>query len=582
MSNDLGIDRSGNDNSWTVNNMAFSDQVVDSPTNNFATWNPLQYGWNYTPVYTEGNTKISFTNAGAYGHGYGTIGGLKSGKWYWETLVNAQGTDTRIGIAGQVTGSDGEADVWRQYIDNLNDGNGKNKNGGFDNSYGSSFTSGDIIGLAVDIDNGTIAFYKNNSSQGTAYTDILSAMPDDGWMPHSSGYNTSTITTNFGQDSSFAGAKTAQGNQDGNDIGDFYYTPPTGFLALCTSNLPEPAVKPAENFNTVIYTGNATARSITGVGFQPDWVWIKNRAATENHTIYDVLRGAEIRLASDANDGEDDRGSYGLTAFGADGFTIGTGGELNGNNQAIVAWNWKAGGSGVSASNLTGVGTATISANTDAGFSIVQWTSTQGGPVSYGHGLSQTPEFVITKSVTDDDYWGVGHKELGWTKALNLNDRRSPVTSSSYWNNTAPTSTIVTLGGAVNNAKRFITYNFHSVDGYQKFGKYLGNQSDDGPFIYLGFKPAYLVIFSITTQDDGHLILDAAREPDNRVDLLLYVSNNDAEADNSGTTGTSSRGIDFVSNGFKIRGANSLVNYSSREYAYWAIAETPFKHSNAR
>ena len=196
--------------------------------------------------------------------------------------------------------------------------------------------------------------------------------------------------------------------------------------------------------------------------------------------------------------------------------------------------------------------------------------------------MSQTPEFIITKSATDSDYWSVGHENLGWEKAWNLNDRRTAVDSTAYWNDTSPTSTIVTLGGGVNNAKRFICYNFHSVDGYQKFGKYAGTQDDDGPFVHLGFRPAFLMIFHITTQDDGHLILDSAREPLNRVDLLLYASNTDNEADNSGTATTTSRGIDFLSNGFKLRGANSLVNYSSRDYAYWAIAEAPFKYANAR
>ena len=578
MSNDLGIDRSGNDNSWTVNNMAFSDQVVDSPTNNFATWNPLQYGWNYTPVYTEGNTKISFTNAGAYGHGYGTIGGLKSGKWYWETLVNAQGTDTRIGIAGQVTGSDGEADVWRQYIDNLNDGNGKNKNGGFDNSYGSSFTSGDIIGLAVDIDNGTIAFYKNNSSQGTAYTDILSAMPDDGWMPHSSGYNTSTITTNFGQDSSFAGAKTAQGNQDGNDIGDFYYTPPTGFLALCTSNLPEPAVKPAENFNTVIYTGNATARSITGVGFQPDWVWIKNRAATENHTIYDVLRGAEIRLASDANDGEDDRGSYGLTAFGADGFTIGTGGELNGNNQAIVAWNWKAGGSG--SANNDGDNNATVSANTDAKFSIVSYTGSGGEPKTVAHGLGASPEMVIIKKRNNAASWVVWHKDLADNYAFEGLDTTGAAVSggspiSKYVD--AVSSTLVTLGDASennNSGDTFIMYCWASVDGYSKIGTYTGNGNANGTFVYTGFRPAWVMWKKSNSSGTMWQIMDTARDTFNVMHKYLQANTTQAEAEYDF--------VDYTSNGFKHRHTSGHANGSGDTYIYLAFAETPFKHSNAR
>jgi len=569
------LDQSGNNNDWTSNNLTESDISVDSPTNNFCTWNPLQYGWNYTPVYTEGNTKISFTNAGAYGHGYGTIGGLKSGKWYWETLVNAQGTDTRIGIAGQVTGSDGEADVWRQYIDNLNDGNGKNKNGGFDNSYGSSFTSGDIIGLAVDIDNGTIAFYNNNSSQGTAYTDILSAMPDDGWMPHSSGYNTSTITTNFGQDSSFAGAKTAQGNQDGNGIGDFYYTPPTGFNALCTKNLPDVDVVPSEHFNTVLYTGDATtSRTITGAGFAPDLLWGKIRSTTNNNFIFDTLRGAN-RLVTNSNGAESDYSTW-FSTLTSDGFTTGTtnANSMNQNNATFVAWFWKANGSG--SSNTNGSITSTVSANVDAGFSIVSYTVSGESDYTTGHGLSKAPELILWKSRDRTSSWSVYAEPIGNAKKLSL-DTTAAEANTGGWSSTTPSNTLVYHGGYYD-GDDIIYYAFHSVDGYSKCGSYTGNgSSTDGTFIYTGFKPAYFLCKNVS-QAEGWEVWDSTREPHNLMTKKFSPNTTEEEW----TSSTTHYAIDFLSNGVKLRTNYSAVNNNNQTFIFIAFAETPFKYSNAR
>ena len=590
------LDQSGNNNDWTSNNLTESDISVDSPSNNFSTFNPLDKDTDVT--LSQGNLETTSGTNANHSNVRSTFS-MSSGKWYAEFIhTHALGGSqaTAIGLATPeytiqnthpVSSSSGFWGLYQSVAAEVV------TNGGqiFEPSVQTGI--GDVIQIAFDADAQKFWLGVNNvwynSSGGTTGNPATganataSSVPSEMFLLADVVNNaTQSVILNAGQDSSFAGNKTAQGNQDSNEIGDFFYEPPTNFLALCTKNLPEPAVTPSEHFSATVHAGNASnGHAITGVGFQPDFVWSKTRTGTYDWFMVDSVRGNTKYLRSNEPDDEDTYTDV-LTSFDSDGYTLGAAGKMNESSHSHVAYNWKAGGSAVSASNLTGVGTATISANTDAGFSIVQWTSTQGGPVSYGHGLSQTPEFVITKSVTDDDYWSVGHESLGWDKAWNLNDRRTAVDSTAYWNDTSPTSTIVTLGGGVNNAKRFITYNFHSVEGYQGFGKYAGNQDDDGPFVYLGFRPAFLMIFSITTQDDGHLVLDAAREPLNRADLLLYVSNNDAEADNSGTATTTSRGIDFVSNGFKIRGANSLVNYSSREYAYWAIAETPFKYANAR
>ena len=280
MSNELGIDRSGNGNNFTVNNMTVADQVVDSPTNNFCTMNPLSPN-TANLTFSEVNLKLAGWDIGFFG----TMG-VSSGKWYWEMQsTNASGNAYNTSAVGIV-----HSDALYDTVDSSsNDGfqlyGGTNKARGYygyagnkldassNVSYGDAFVTGDIIGVALNLDDGEITFYKNNVSQGVAFTSLGSGE----WFPLWQNLTSSVGVMNFGQDSSFSGIKTAQGNQDGNDIGDFYYTPPTGFLALCTKNLPDATVTPSEHFNTVLYTGNGGTNVITGVGFQSDWTWIKQR-----------------------------------------------------------------------------------------------------------------------------------------------------------------------------------------------------------------------------------------------------------------------------------------------------------------
>jgi hypothetical protein len=271
MSNDLGIDRSGNGNNWTVNNIAFADQVVDSPTNNFATHNVL-----YEPLgtYSEGNLK--WIGPGAWAWSPSTIALPLTGKWYFETMLvnNGRNANDTYGSMGVMRTSTVRApDSWsgiRADALLMTDGYL-----GYNFSTTDSFTgtenksAGDILSCAIDRDNNTYNFRLNNSS---IWSGTLASSTTEGLnfvvISHSASYG-GTMITNYGQDSSFAGSKTAQGNQDGNDIGDFYYTPPTGFLALCTKNLPDVAVTPSEHFNTVLYTGNGSTKCNTGVGFHP-------------------------------------------------------------------------------------------------------------------------------------------------------------------------------------------------------------------------------------------------------------------------------------------------------------------------
>jgi len=573
MSNDLGLDRSGNGNNWTVSNLTASDQVKDSPTNNFCTLNPLYKGSSAT--LSEGNLKIMTS---AY-FATGTHSRL-TGKWYFEQLIQSSNGGF-IGVtdvtADQYAGNhlhDGgnNTDGWGYY----KNGN-KLRNGSYQ-SYGSSFTTGDIMGCAFDLDNSKIYFSKNGTWQNSgnpatganpAYTDVNKLV-----SPRVGHYNSNSPDyANFGQDSSFAGNKTAQGNQDSNGIGDFYYTPPTGFLALCTSNLPDVDIVPSEHFNTVLWTGNGSTQSITGVGFEPSLVWGRGRSHGYGLGFFDQVRGATKTLNGYLNDAEYTQS--GITSFDSDGFSLGsTWGNQSSRTQ--VGWNWKANGSG--SSNTNGSITSTVSANQDAGFSIAAFTGT-GSNATVGHGLSSAPEMVIVKNRGASNDWHVYVEPLGATDVLIMNLDYAKSATANAFNSTAPTSTVFSVGsngGTNQSSKTMVAYCFHSVDGYSKVGSYVGNANADGTFVYTGFRPAFVMIKSASNSAPWAM-WDSKRDIDNSVVENIRANDNAAEYTSGSNIG------DFTANGFKLRGTGGDVNSSSGyTYIYLAFAETPFKYSNAR
>ena len=566
------LDQSGNNNDWTSNNLTESDISVDSPTNNFCTWNPLE---NDDATLAEGNLQATFGGTGE--RAISSSIHMSTGKWYAEFYYTAATTGTRMGVAkSNLDGTNfNNLDAYDCYYASSGSVN-------FDGTGGTgslaTYTTGDIIGVALDITNGSVKFYKNNT---LIHTESSSLFTSNEWKFYVGFETTTTVIANFGQDSSFAGNKTAQGNQDGNDIGDFYYAPPTGYLALCTSNLPDVDVVPSENFNTVLYTGNATARSITGVGFQPDFVWNKTRSASQNHFLYDAVRGASKDLRSNQTNAEGT--SDAVTAFNSDGFSVGSGNDGNENNQTYVNWNWKANGSG--SSNTNGSINSTVSVNTDAGFSIVSYTGTGSAGATVGHGLNSKPEMIIIKSRSGSaKSWYVYHEGLhasspeDYRVELNTTNAASSNTTGNSLQGTAPTNSLFTLGNGswVNeNTKTLIAYCFHSVDGYSKVGSYTGNGNADGPFVYTGFRPAWVMIKRATYAGDNWVIYDSIRDNYNPADSELYPNTSDAE--------TSTKLIDFVSNGFKLRASSGFANGTSiGPYIYLAFAESPFKYSNAR
>ena len=571
-SGSLGADVSGNGNNWTPTNLAATDQMLDSPTNNFCTLNPLEKASSVT--LSEGNLRAYPTTD--YDGIRATIG-QTTGKWYFEAavyVVTGNVDDVGIGITGDDTALTNmyavSPAVWAV-------GGSILKNNAVVQSGLGSFAVGDIIGVALNLDSGTVQFYKNNTAYGSAET-----LPTNSaeWLPSVYGANTRNQYLNFGQDSSFAGNKTAQGNADGNGYGDFYYTPPSGFLALCTQNLPDPTVIPSEHFNTVLYTGDGTTgRAITGVGFQPDLTWLKRRDVAWWHVLQDSVRTAGNVLSSNVTNAEDTAPDGTITSFDSDGFTVDAGGNwtANYNGESVTSWNWKANGSGVS--NTNGTITSTVSANQDAGFSIVSYTG-NGSDATIGHGLSSTPELLIIKCrSTTGQNWVTWYKDFSATEILRLDSTSAKLTGRNEFNSTLPTSSVFSIEGSNNSvggSHTYIAYCFHSVDGYSKVGSYTGNGSADGTFVYTGFRPAYVMIKRSDGTSNWELY-DTARNSYNGSDLKLYPNLSAAEGADAGGDG-----IDHLSNGFKLRSTTGGINVNTGAFIYLAFSEQPFKHTNAR
>ena len=342
---------------------------------------------------------------------------------------------------------------------------------------------------------------------------------------------------------------------------------------------------PSEYFHTQLYAGDGNDdRSITNDAnagnFSPDWLWLKNRSGTNSNALVDTTRGATKVLRSNATNAEETEAN-GIQAFETDGFQIGSGGLVNTNGNDYVAWQWKANG-GTTSSNSNGSITSTVQANTTAGFSIVTYVSNNTEGATFGHGLSSTPDLVIVKGRDSADNWAVFNgTSTTNSRSLHLdtNDGEIPVSSYNFWNlywdETRPSSTVVTLGvdAKVNKSgnENFVAYCFHSVKGYSKIGKYTGNGNADGPFIYTGFKPAWLLFKQTSANGENWRIFDNKRSPFNQVDDHLFASSNSVENDETG--------CDFLSNGFKWKNSDAHQNGNGAKYVYMAFAEHPFVSS---
>jgi len=566
----LGKDTSGNGNYWATNGISITsgvtyDAMIDVPTNtsatvaNYCVWNPLNYRISAATTFSNANLTSTFAGGG-YATAYGTIA-VTSGKYYWEVTVSTVGGDSQIGISEAVS-IDSTSAVYRVYRSSGQ----KQTTGNVSSAYGSSYTTSDIIGVALDIDSGTITFYKNNTSQGTAFTDIASALPSTGWTPYGYGYSGNVLSANFGQR-------------------PFSYTPPTGYVALNTYNLPTPTILQGNKYmDATLWTGaGASTMTITNTaGFKPDMVWVKSRSNAYSNLVFNSIVGVgnTTMLITNTTDAEGAYyGNANLTSFNSNGFSTGaTSGTnvLNANGVTNVAWQWQA-GQGSTSSNTSGSITSTVSVNATAGFSVVTYTGT-GANATVGHGLGVAPSMIIAKSRSVVADWNVYHTSLGATKALFLNRTIAADTNIAYWNNTSPTSSVFSLGygGDVNtNASTNVAYCWAEIAGFSKFTSYTGNGSTDGPFIYTGFRPKWIMI-KITNTTGSWYVEDTSRDTYNLAQTFLNPNTSSAEAVSS------SAGIDFLSNGFKLRTSNADFNGSANTYIVMAYAENPFKNSNAR
>jgi hypothetical protein len=538
-----------------VGTVAETDVFVDSPTNyddgtniggNYATLNPLNPSTN-AGTYTNGN--LDFTRGSGYGTATSTIG-MTSGKWYCEVT---RGTgNTVLGILDQTITAD--------YLDRGSGGYGYRYDGTKvhnNQAHGNigGYNSTDIVGLAFDADASVIYFYKNGNLQGS-FANVTTAVTDSAWFFAFSAEST-TISVNFGQR-------------------PFSHLP-TGFKALCTQNFDDPTItKPSEHFDVVTYDGTGQAQAITGLNFQPDIAWIKERNGTSWHRIIDSVRGQKELFPNDDN--TEVSFSQGVNSFTSDGFNLGTGSDsnVNTNSKTYVGWLWKA---ATSFSNGSGSNGATLASsgkvNQAAGISIVTYSYTGTSQYSYVHGLNVKPNLVIRKARNLTESWSVYHSAMGFDERSNLDNTNASSGTTTFRSDQGdPTSTLNYINN--NNTSNVLEYVFTAVPGFSAFGRYEGTGTNDGPFIFTGFKPRFILLKNVDNYGTGYdwFIHDTKRDPYNVSDSYIKASQADTEQ--------TYNMLDILSNGFKLRNNLGSYNQASHTHVWAAFAENPFKYARAR
>lgn len=542
-----------------------TDSLIDTPMNytadsgnnggNYPSWNPLD---TFGPEFSNGNLDASYNTTSW--KGYRATTAVTSGKWYWEVIINTlSGSNyTNIGVS-KARGTGGVA--INSDFDNTAETAGYNSTGAKVSStygggtYGDSFTAGDVIGVAFDVDAGTLIFYKNNVSQGTAYSTLTA---NASWNPAMSMYGNVAVSANFGQR-------------------PFRFTPPTDYLPLVTTNLGTPGVTDGSTaMDSSLYTGDGNAgQTVSGLSMAPDFVWFKSRSEARNNAVFDIVRGVERRLQPNITQLED-ASTTGLTAFDSDGFTFGSN-NVNGRSGVnYVAWSWDAGTSTVS--NSDGTITSNVRANTTTGFSVVEYTG-NGSNSTVGHGLGAAPEFIIVKLRDDASGWAVYHDAIGTStnNYIELQSTAVAAQDNTAFQNTAPTSSVFSIGTkpATNNSgDSHVAYCWAPVSQYSSFGSYTG---ETDLFIHTGFKPQWLMIKSYAGDGYNWVCIDNSRgATTGNVSNKLYFNLDNYENDDGRGTETK---VVFLSNGFTFLDASAETNSSTRSYIYAAFAEHPFKSS---
>ena len=487
---------------------------------------------------------------------------MTTGKWYWENLVNSNdgGDYPQFGVV-DLSANENDSSNLGAFRAIAYRRSGVIRKEGTDILSGRpTFTNGDVISVAFDANTGKVWFAKNgtwvNGSSGSAGdpaagTNEVGSVSTaiQGYVAGGGGYSSATFSINFGQRA-------------------FVYTPPSGFVALNTQNLPEPSIKkPSAYMDVKLYSGTNASQSITGLGFSPDLIWFKNRTGTAFHGLFDSVRGRAAGLSSNVTDAESTSSAGNdLVSFDANGFTLGpvqNWNSTNGSGNSIVAWCWDE--------------------SATPGFDIVTYTGNASNAArSVAHSLGVAPQLMITKGreaqVTGTDNWLVWHGSFGAGDFLSLNTTSAKSTSSSYWGNTVPTSSNFYVGGTSSNvhnesSKTYVAYLWSEVAGFSKFGSYTGNGSSDGPFVFCGFRPRWVMI-KRTDGAGSWFMIDTARGSYNVVNPYVMANVSNAEA--------TDLSWDILSNGFKLRSSYTDINTSSGTYVFAAFSEAPFKYSLAR
>jgi len=564
----IGKDSSGNGNNWTPSGISVTsggtfDQMTDTPTLNYPVLSPLDKSSAVTfQAATLGITGGTAGGGSTFSQTAMTFNLPTTGKWYFEFKRDTSGADSNQ-FGANITRNNRGGNGWPATRGNLGLSGYYSFEYGFivtpetnnlqwrnnfivtgtsvaTNSISSGTSTTAVFGFVVDCDNSLAYLYENGSlktnSNGITFVHpgadaVVAIFKSD-----------HIVSVNFGQQ-------------------PFLYSAPTGFKALNSTNLPTPSIKKGSLFfDATTRTGTGASASVSSLGFQPDLVWIKSRSAATNHNLFDSSRGATVGIITTGGPAEyTDANS--LTAFNSAGYTLGNDASSRGvniNTNTYVDWAWKKGAT--------------------PGFDIVTYTG-NGANRTIEHSLGAAPAFMAVKSRSGSplDEWFNFHKSLGATKYIRWGQSGTEQTSSIYWNNTAPTSSVFSLGTvtAINaNGVPFVAYLWSEIEGFSKFGSYIGNGSTDGPFVFCNFRPKLLIIKSVGVENWP--MQDSTRSPFNVVDARLKTNSSDVEA------ASSVQNVDFLSNGFKIRNTDPEKNSSGGTYIFLAYAENPFKYARAR
>ena len=546
----LGKDKAGSNN-FTPNNFSVAagagcDSVEDTPTNNFCTINPV---YNTNVTYSNGSLDVSTGNADAWGASTFKI--PETGKWFFECTL----TSSNNPYGGQIGADyyDGNARIG--YYNN-----GQKVVNGTWSNYGDTLTTNDVVGTAINRDDGEVTFYKNGTSQGTITSCFTAGKEYYVIATDGSSSAGDTYSFNFGQRA-------------------FAHSAPTGYKTLCSENLPEPAIiESNKHFDTKLYTGTGSSQTLTGLQFSPGITLIKKRNVAEDWEIQDSLRGATKRLVWNT-DAQESTVAGSISAFTSDGFTVVDAGMTNENTHTYASFHWKAGSS---AANTAGTINSTVSVNADAGISIVKYTGNGTAGATVGHGLGVAVESIWIKALDlAGKHWSWGSTRRGRTHWYKMSGGAAgtggAIDEADMYNDTAPTSTVFSLGNDLrvnNSGTDYVAYCFSSVSGFSKVGSYVGNGSADGTFVHTGFTPKWIYFTG-----GGHRLIkykDNTQQIGNPIGFNFLGSYNNAAEDVAGWD------MDMLSNGFKFRGTDTSSNENTTTHYYVAFAESPFKYNRAQ